>query len=103
MLGFLGLDHRQLPPLVALELFFDALHEGRQVILRVKQERKAREEYAHRLEQDPDKAQAARRKAVEAEYARLLLRRIGERPKRRDARQSARNLRVCFKKICARH
>jgi hypothetical protein len=74
--GFPELDYRNLPPLVAQNLFFDALHEGRQAILRTEEGRKARDEeeaeYAHRLEQDSEKAQGAHRRAVEAEYARLL-------------------------------
>jgi hypothetical protein len=72
--GFPELDYRHLPPVVELKLFFDALHEGRQVILRAEEERKAREEaeYARLLKQDSNNAQAAHRRAVEAEHARLF-------------------------------
>jgi hypothetical protein len=73
--GFLGLDDRHLPPFVAQKLFFDALDEGRQAILRAEVERIERDkqaEYEHLLEQDSKKAHEARRKAEEAEYARLL-------------------------------
>lgn len=73
--GFPGLDDRDLPPFVAQKLFFDALDEGREAILRAEEERKESEEqakYEHLVEQDSKKAQAARRRAEEAEYARLL-------------------------------
>ena len=75
--GFPELDHRNLPPFVALKLFFDALNEARQVLLRAEDEQKARVEeakHAHRLEQYSKKAQAlaAHRKEVEKEYAKVL-------------------------------
>jgi hypothetical protein len=73
--GFPGLDDRHLPPFVAQKLFFDALDEGRQAILRAEEERKESEEqakYEHLVEQDSKKAHEARRRAEEAEYARLL-------------------------------
>jgi hypothetical protein len=73
--GFPELDYRHLPPFVAQKLFFDALVEGRQAILRAEEERKKREEeaeYARLLEQDLKKAQEAHRRAEYAEYARLL-------------------------------
>lgn len=73
--GFPELDHRHLPPFVAQKIFFDALHEGRQAILRAEEDRKEREEeaeYARVLKQDLKKAQEAHRKAQEAEYARLI-------------------------------
>jgi hypothetical protein len=73
--GFPGLDYRHLPPFVAQKLFFDALQEGRQAIVRAEEEHKKRgeqAEYAHQLEQDSKKAQAAHRRAEDAEYARLL-------------------------------
>ena len=75
MPGFPGLDARDLPPFVAQKLFFDALDEGRQALLRAEEERKEREAdavYARLLEQDSKKAFEARRRAEEAEYARLL-------------------------------
>jgi hypothetical protein len=73
--GFPGLDYRHLPPFIAQKIFFDALVEGRQAILRAEEERKVRDEearYAHLLEQDSRKAEAAHRRAEDAEYARLL-------------------------------
>ena len=75
MPGFSGLDDRHLPPFIAQKLFFDALDEGRQAILRVAEERKERDEqakYQRLLEQDLKKAHEARRRTEEAEYARLL-------------------------------
>jgi hypothetical protein len=69
------LDDRHLPPFVVQKLFFDALQEGRQAILRAEEERMERDaqaEYEHLLEQDLKKAQEAHRRAEEAEYARLL-------------------------------
>jgi hypothetical protein len=72
--GFPELDYRDLPPVVELKLFFDALHEGRQTILRAEEERIAREEaeYARRLEQNSNGVQAAHRRAVATEYAKLV-------------------------------
>lgn len=79
--GYPELDDRHLPPLVVQKLFFDALYEGRQALLRAEEERwevaqmarlEAEQEYARLLEQDLKKAQAAHRRAEEAEYARLL-------------------------------
>lgn len=71
MPGFPELDDRHLPPFAALKLFFDALVEARQALLRAEKERKERKdaEYAHLLEQE---AHAARRRAEDAEFARLL-------------------------------
>jgi hypothetical protein len=73
--GFPGLDDRHLPPFVAQKLFFDALVEGRQAILRAEEGRNKRAEeaeYARLLEQDSKKANEARRRAEDAEFARLL-------------------------------
>lgn len=79
--GYPELDDRHLPPFVVQKLFFDALYEGRQALLRAEEERwevaemarlQAEQEYARLLEQDLKKAQAAHRRAEEAEYARLL-------------------------------
>jgi len=73
--GFPMLDNRHLPPFVVQKLFFDALDEGRQALLRAEQERKEcneEAEYARLLEQDSKKALEARRRAEEAEYARLI-------------------------------
>ncbi|KAF8498522.1 hypothetical protein F5888DRAFT_1823544, partial [Russula emetica] len=73
--GFPGLDDHHLPPFVAQKLFFDALNEGREAILRAEEEHKERDkeaEYAHLLEQDSKKVYEARRRAEDAEYARLL-------------------------------
>lgn len=89
--GFPGLDARDLPPFVAQKLFFDALDEGRQALLRAEEERKEREAdavYARLLEQDSKKAFEARRRAEEAEYARLL---EEDRRKAEAARRKAEN------------
>jgi hypothetical protein len=89
--GFPGLDYRHLPPFVAQKIFFDALDEGRQAILRAEEERRESEEqakYEHLVEPDSKKAHEARRMAEEAEYARLL---EGDRRKAEAARRKAEN------------
>ncbi len=79
MPGFPQLDHRYLPPFVVQKLFFDALHEGRQAILRAEalqeeddEEEEEEVEYACLPEQDLKKARAAHHMAEDAEYVRLL-------------------------------
>ena len=75
MPGFPGLDDRSLPRLVAQNIIFDALDEGRKAILRAEEEQKERDEqakYEHLLKPDSKKTHVARRWAEEAEHARLF-------------------------------
>ncbi len=92
--GFPLLDDRHLPPFVVQKLFFDALDEGRQAMLRAEKERRGAEEtdeedeIAHLLEQDLKKARAAHRRAEDAEYAKLL---EEDKRKAEEARRKAEN------------
>src|SRR6266851_7886516 len=79
--GFPSLDDPHFSQLVQEKLFLDALHAGRQTLLRAANERrekaKARQrtedaEYARQLKQDSKNARTAHRRAEDAEYARLL-------------------------------
>ena len=88
--GFPRLDDQNLPPFVTQKLFFDALDEGRQALLRAEEERrklKKEAEHTRKVEQDSKaRAQAARRRAEDAERARS---REEERRKAEAARRQA--------------